>query len=375
MDKIRLGIIGTGMQGSYHIRYLKRGEVPQVALTAICDTNPGKLEAARQLAGEGVAAFSAAQELFSSGRVDAVLISTPHFSHPPLAIEAMQHGLHVMVEKPSGVYTKQVKELNAAAAKSDRVFGLMLNQRTNPVYKRLKELVESDELGSLKRTNWIITDWYRPQRYYDNGEWRGTWAGEGGGVLLNQNPHTLDLWQWICGMPRRIFAVCYNGKYHDIEVEDDVTIFAEYGDKDGATGVYVTTTGDAPGTNRLEVAGDKGKAVIEDGRLTFWRLTVPESEFSRTWDQTFGEPECWKCEIPVKGTASMHQGILRNWADAILHGTPLIAPGEEGIRGLEISNAIHLSAWTNRWVDLPVDEDKFYEELQKRVKASKYKDQ
>lgn len=370
MDKVRLGIIGVGVQGSYHIRYLTKGEVPQVKLTAVCDIDPEKLNAARQLAGGSAAAFSTPQELFASGLVDGVLISTPHYLHPALAIEALKHGLHVMVEKPSGVYTKQVKELNSAAAASNKVFGLMLNLRTRPVYNKLKELMENGELGALKRTNWIITDWYRPQRYYDNGDWRATWAGEGGGVLLNQNPHNLDLWQWICGMPKKVFAFCYNGKFHKIEVEDDVTAFVEY--ENGATGVYVTSTGDTPGTNRLEIVGDRGKAIVENDRLAFWRLTVPESEFTRTWNQSFGEPEHWKCEIPVKGTATMHQGILGNWADAILNGIPLTAPGEEGIRSLELSNAIHLSSWTKSWVELPIDEDRFYEELQKRIATSKY---
>jgi predicted dehydrogenase len=262
--------------------------------------------------------------------------------------------------------------MNDAAVKTDLKFSMMYNQRTNPIYKKLKELIDSGELGEIRRTNWIITNWYRSQSYYDSGSWRATWAGEGGGVLLNQDPHQLDLWQWTTGlMPKRVRAFCYFGKHRNIEVEDDVTAFVEY--ENGATGVFVTTTGEAPGTNRFEVTGDRGKIVIEDNKLTFWRLRVPESVFNEEYKGGFGEPECWKCEIPVHGENSGHKGIIQNWTDSILHGAPLIAPGEEGIRGLSISNAMLLSTWTDNWVDLPLAEDLYHTLLQERVANSVYK--
>lgn len=371
MRQIRLGIIGVGVQGSYHTRYLMKGEVEEVRLCALCDIDPKKRKQAEELTEGKVRVFEDAKSLFESGLVDAVLISTPHFMHPVLAEQAFQAGLHVMVEKPAGVYTKQVKHLNEAAKKSGKVFGLMFNQRTNPLYAKMKKMIAEGELGTLRRTNWIITDWYRPQYYYDSGGWRATWAGEGGGVLLNQNPHNLDLWQWICGMPSSVFAVCSNGKYHDIEVEDDVTVLVKYAN--GATGVYVTTTGEVPGTNRLEVMGDKGKLVIENGILKFWKLEMPETEFTKQCTESFGAPDYEEIEIRSEGTETRHQGILRNWAQAILNGTKLLAPGEEGIRGVELSNAIHLSAWTGRWVELPVDEDEFLAELNMRIKHSSYK--
>lgn len=370
MKEIRLGIIGTGVQGSYHIRYLVQGAVEQVRLCAVCDTNPENLRKAKELAGDGVAAFDHADALFESHCVDAVLISTPHFMHPVLAEKALRKGLHVMVEKPVGVYTKQARLLNEEAAKHDLVFGVMLNQRTNPLYATLRQMIQDGKLGEIRRTNWIITDWYRSQFYYDSGGWRATWAGEGGGVLLNQNPHNLDLWQWICGMPSSVFSICDNGKFHDIEVEDDVTVLARY--PNGATGVYVTTTGDAPGTNRLEVTGDKGKAVIENGTLKFWELEMPESEFTKICREHFGAPKYTLHEIQPEGIETKHQGVLRNWAEAILEGTPLLAPGEDGIRAVQISNAIHLSSWTNAWVDLPLDEDQFLTELNKRIETSRY---
>ena len=371
MEKVRIGVIGIGNMGTSHARNIKSGNVQGAELTAVCDINPDRLMWAKDALGESVALFDNSDAMIESGLVDAVMIATPHYDHPTIAIKAFEKGLHVLVEKPAGVYTKKVRQMNEAAQKSGKVFGIMYNQRTNPLYQKVKDLVESGELGEIKRTNWIITNWYRPQSYYNSGGWRATWAGEGGGVLLNQDPHQLDLWQWICGMPVRVRAFCGFGKFHDIEVEDDVTAYVEY--ENGATGVFVTSTGDAPGTNRFEISADRGKIVIEDGNLTFWRLRVSERQFNAEYQGGFGKPECWKCEIPVEGKETGHVGIMNNWVQAILKGTKLLAPGIEGIRGLEISNAMHLSAWLDDWVTIPVDEDLYYEKLQEKIKNSKVK--
>jgi predicted dehydrogenase len=258
--------------------------------------------------------------------------------------------------------------MNEAAVKSGKVFGIMYNQRTNPLYQKLRDLIKSGELGEIKRAVWIITNWYRSQSYFNSGGWRATWEGEGGGVLLNQDPHQLDLWQWICGMPVRVRAFCAFGKYHDIEVEDDVTAYVEY--ENGATGLFVTSTGEAPGTNRFEISGDRGKIVIENEKLEFWRLRVPERQFNREYKGGFGAPECWKCEVPIRGDETGHSGITSNWVETILKGTSLLAPGVEGINGLQLSNAMHLSAWTDSWADLPVNEDLYYDLLQQRIRSS-----
>lgn len=372
MQTVRLGIIGLGNMGKGHIGYIQKGEVSGVKLTAVCDAQEAGLEWARQKLGDSVRLFNDPLAMMDSGEVDGVLIATPHYSHPELAIACFKRGLHVLCEKPAGVYTKQVREMNEAAAGSGSVFSMMYNQRTNPLYRKLKDLIDSGELGEVRRTNWIITNWYRSQSYYDSGTWRATWAGEGGGVLLNQDPHQLDLWQWTIGMmPKRVRAFCYFGKHRNIEVEDDVTAFVEY--DNGATGVFVTTTGEAPGTNRLEISGDRGKIVIEDGKLTFWRLRVSEPEFNATYKGSFGQPECWKCDIPVTGPYPDHKGITQNWVNAILHGEELIAPGEEGIKGLMISNAMLLSTWTDGWVDLPIDEELYYDILQQKIADSKFR--
>ncbi|MFW6162259.1 MAG: Gfo/Idh/MocA family protein [Planctomycetota bacterium] len=370
MDTVRIGIVGYGGMGSHHGRYLSKGEVPGAELTAVADVDPARLEAAQSSFGEDFPVFDSAEALVAAEVCDAVIIATPHYFHPPIAVQAFQAGLHVLSEKPAGVYTKQVREMNEAAAASGKTFGLMFNQRTRPIYRKVQELVAAGELGTLRRTSWLVTSWFRAQSYYDSGGWRATWAGEGGGVLINQCPHNLDLWQWICGMPSRVRAFCYFGKYHDIEVEDDVTAYVEY--PNGATGVFVTTTGEAPGTNRLEITGDLGKLVVEGGRLDFWRNRVPADQFNREYEGGFGSPETWKVEVPVRGRDGGHREVTERWLGAIREGTPMVAPGEEGIKSLQLSNAMLLSAWTDAWVELPVDEDLFYEKLQERIGSSTY---
>lgn len=355
--------------GTGHANYLIGGQVKGAELAAVSDVRQERLRQATEEWGAGVRTFESAEEMFLSGAIDGVLLCTPHYDHPQQAIAAFAAGLHVLVEKPAGVYTRQVREMNEAAAGSGKVYGIMYNQRSNPMYSKLRELISSGELGEIRRTNWIITNWYRSQAYYNSGGWRATWAGEGGGVLINQDPHQLDLWQWTTGlMPKRVRAFCQFGKHRDIEVENDVTAYVEY--ENGASGVFVTSTHECPGTNRFEISGDRGKIVIEDDKMTFWRLRQPESEFNAVNTEPFNQPEVWKFDVPVSSGGAQHLEITRDWTNAILNGTPLLAPGEEGIKGLTISNAMLLSTWTDGWVDLPIDEDLFYAKLQERIKLS-----
>ncbi len=277
-----------------------------------------------------------------------------------------------MVEKPAGVYTKQVREMNAEAEKHPEVvFRMMFNQRTNHIYRKMRELVTSGKYGHIRRTNWIITNWYRPQAYYDSGDWRATWSGEGGGVLLNQCPHNLDLWQWICGMPNKIKAVCRVGKWHDIEVEDDVTIYAEY--PNGASGVFITTTGDCPGTNRLEITLDRAKLICEDNKLRMYVLENATTDIIYRSEEGFAKEDGEWVDVELVGDNSQHSGVMNAFAGNILRGEELIAKGEEGINGLTISNAAFLSSWLDKTIELPIDEDLFYSELKKRIDSSKAK--
>lgn len=366
VQPVKFGIIGVGNMGTSHIKMNLEGKHKELRFTACADINPARLEAAKELM-PGIKCFDTAEALIDSGEVDAVLIATPHYDHSPIAQYALSKGLHVLTEKPAGVYTKQVREMNEAAAKTDRVFGIMYNQRTNCVYRKMREIVQSGELGEIRRVSWIITDWYRTQAYYNSGGWRATWEGEGGGVLLNQCPHNLDLWQWICGLPVKVRAFCHEGKWHDIEVEDDVTIYVEYAN--GATGTFITTTGDCPGTNRFEITLDGGKLVCENNKLMLYKLEGRVSDHCANATEGFGSVNGEWIEVETDGRNKQHSEVTNKFAAAILRGEPLTANGEEGIRGLSISNAAHLSSWLGKEVELPVDEDLYFAELQKKIAA------
>ena len=372
-DKIRLGIIGIGNMGSGHACRIADGECPDFVLTAVADINPARKEWAAGRLGESVAFFDTAQAMLDSGLIDACIVATPHYDHPGLAMECMKRSIHVMVEKPAGVYTKQVREMNAMADRHPEVvFGLMFNQRTNCVYRKMRELVQSGRFGRIRRTNWIITDWYRPQCYYDSGSWRATWSGEGGGVLLNQCPHQLDLWQWICGMPVKVDTHMKFGLWHDIEVEDDVSAYVEYGN--GATGVFVTTTGDAHGSNRFEIQMDRARLLVENNQLYLEEFSVSEPEFSAANREPFATMPAEKSVVETDGLNPQHTGVINAWGAAILRGEPLVADGREGIRGLMLSNAMHLSGFLGKEVTQPIDEDLYYEELKKRIATSRRKE-
>ena len=288
MEKIRIGILGLGNMGSSHAKKILAGECPEITLAAVCDIKEERREWAKTELGEGVPCFADGDEMMDSGLIDALVVAVPHYDHPVYAIKAMKKGLNVLIEKPAGVYTEQVLEMNRVADECGVVFAIMMNQRTNCVYRKMREIVQSGEMGAIKRTNWIITDWYRPNAYYASGDWRATWSGEGGGVLLNQCPHNLDLWQWICGMPSKVHAKLHFGKWHDIEVEDDVSAYVEY--DNGATGIFVTTTADTPGTNRFEITLEKGKIVADKKSLKLWKCeeNMTEPEFSAVNTKPFG---------------------------------------------------------------------------------------
>jgi len=373
MDKVRFGIIGVGNMGSSHAKFFLEGDVENAVLTAVCDLKQNRLDSIRALeGGENVTLFTDHKKMLQSGLIDAVIVATPHYFHPELVMDALTANLHVICEKPAGVYTKQVKEMNAVAEKSDKLFTMMFNQRTNCVYRKIREMVTSGELGEIRRINWIVTDWYRSQSYYDSGDWRATWKGEGGGVLMNQCPHQLDLLQWVTDMmPTKIHAFCHFGKWHDIEVEDDVTAYLEYAN--GATGVFVTTTGDVPGTNRLELTGNNGKLVCEGGKITFWKLAVPEREFNATYKGGFGKPKREIIEVETDGKNPQHVGILQNFTNAVLGREPLFVQGTEGIKGVQIMDAMLLSGFLGEAVSLPIDDELYLSELNKRRESGREK--
>lgn len=370
MEIVRIGIVGIGSMGSSHLTHLMAGKVQNAKVTAVCDINLKRLEWVKENFSKEVERFETIEALINAQVADALIIATPHYDHPIQGILGLKSGLHVLVEKPIGVYTKGVMELNQVAIETNQVFTIMYNQRTNPLYQKVKSLIDLGELGEIIRVNWVITNWFRSQTYYNSGGWRATWAGEGGGVLLNQCPHQIDLIQWLCGLPKRVRAFADYGKYHEIEVEDDVTAFFQY--ENGATGTFITSTGEAPGTNRLEISGDKGKLTVENGKLIFQENEIGLKEFTANSPEAFKQPPCITREIPTEGVETGHVGIMQNFVNGILFNEAQIAPGIEGINGLSLSNAIHLSTWTDAWVDLPIDHDLFYEQLQKKIEESRF---
>ena len=371
MEQVRFGIIGCGNIAQNHVKNFETGKIKDGVVTAICDIVPAKYEALNAKYDNKFATFTDAKEMMESGLIDAVIICTPHYIHPDLAIMAMDANIHCIVEKPAGVYTLQVKAMLERAKTAKTKLSMMFNQRTNPAFKKMRAMVAEGKIGEVKRTNWIITNWYRTQEYYDSGSWRATWAGEGGGVLYNQSPHQLDLFQWIVGMmPTKVHAFCHFGKWHNIEVEDDVTCYVEY--PNGATGAFITTTADAPGTNRFEITGTKGKLVFEDDKLFFTELEISEREHCFATNIAFNAPpKKPTIEVPIEGETPQHAGVCNNFIDAILGRDELFAPVEDGINGVILANSMLLSTWLQKTVELPFDDELFYEELKKRIAVSK----
>lgn len=367
-DEVRLAIIGVGRMGSVHAMDLLAGKVAGARLVAVCDPN---VEAVLRF--PDVKGFSSSHDLIASGLVDAVLIATPHYDHTPIAIEALGAGLHVLTEKPLAVHKADAQKMLSAYAerpKAHQVFAEMFNLRADPRFIKLRELISSGQLGTLRRMNWIITDWFRTEAYYRSGGWRATWAGEGGGALLNQCPHNLDLWQWLFGMPTRVHAFCGFGRFHDIEVEDQVTAYLDY--ESGASGVFVTSTGEAPGTNRLEVVGDLGKIVLDGQGIHFTKNEASTMEFVKHSADRYRMPDTTTELIPFTARGPWHNVITQNFVNAILHGEALLAPAHEGLASVELSNAMLYSGLTKRTVELPLDAQAYAAELARLVKDSRY---
>lgn len=372
LKKVRFGLIGLGNIGTHHYSYFP--ELENGELTAICDvdeTRFAKLKAPADFdhpptdaAWEGpVATFSDYREMLDSGKVDAVIIGVPHVFHPEMAKEAFRRGIHVICEKPVAITSREAREINQAHVGSGVVFAAMFQMRTDPIYIKIKELLEDGTLGEIRRVNWIITKWFRTQSYYDSGGWRGNWTGEGGGVLMNQCPHNLDLFQWFFGLPKRLSSLVYLGKWHDITVEDDVSVLMEL--ENGATASFITTTADTPGTNRLEIAAENGKLVLESGVLTFFRTAKPVQEILNTSKQGFYSASPEVVEIPVEARAHGHKYVTQNVINAILGKEELLSPGTEGLKSVQLANAMLLAGIKGHSVELPVSEDEFDQLLEK----------
>ena len=364
MEKVRLGIIGLGNIGKYHADYLQNKKVSRCELVAVCDAvAPLDRYAPLKI-------FTDGEALIRSGEVDAVIIATPHFQHTTLGIAALAAGVHVMVEKPISSHKADAERLIAASQQHPKViFSGMFQMRTEPRYQKVQKLVQAGELGDIVRINWINTDWYRTEAYYASGGWRATWKGEGGGVLLNQCLHNLDTLQWLVGMPQRVRGFCQLGHFHQIEVEDNVTAYLEWAN--GATGVFISSTGEAPGTNRFEIAGTRGRLVMENNKVTFTRNEADMIQFSQTAKQGFVKPDVWNVDVPFTDATIPHAIMLQNFVNAILDGEPLIAPGAEGIHSVELANVMVYSSLLNQTVDLPMESAGWERKLNQLIAESK----
>jgi predicted dehydrogenase len=365
MNKVRLGIAGLGNMGKFHADYLLQGKVNRAELVAVSSTTPARLAPYANLK-----TFENAEKMIHSGAIDAILIATPHYQHTTLGIAALQKNMHVLVEKPISVHKADCERLIAAHRGSKAIFAAVFQQRAEPKFKKIKALLENRELGEITRVNWIITDWFRTETYYASGGWRATWKGEGGGVLLNQCPHNLDMLIWLVGAPSMVRGFCQLGRFHNIEVEDNVTAYLEWPNR--ATGVFITSTGEAPGSNRLEIAGERGKIIVENQKITFTRNESSMFEFSKTSKVGFAKPEVWNIEVPYETVAGQHQQLTQNFVDAILDNAPLIAPASEGIHSVELANAILYSSLENRTIDLPLDGAAYERKLQQLIAESKF---
>lgn len=367
MENVRIAVIGTGWMAQQHME--KITDMAHASVGAVCDINQEVVDKlAKQYDCPG---YTDHKQLLADGVADAVLIATPHFFHTSIGIDALQANHHVLVEKPISVHKSDCEKLIAGHTNKDLVFGAMFNQRTDTMYKKLRQVLRSGEAGEITRVQWTITDWFRSDTYYTTGNWRATWAGEGGGALLNQCPHQLDMLIWLCGMPKKVHAFCRFGQYHDIEVEDDVTAYIEF--ENGASGVFITTTGESPGSNRLEINTTRGKFVAENEQLSFDRTEVSVPEFARTSTERMDHPPAWHCTLPTSGPGGQHLEIMENFVAAVRGKAELIAPAAEGIWSVELANAMLYSAWTNQTVDMPLDGAAYEAILNKKIAGSRYK--
>lgn len=348
MDTVRIGIVGMGNMGKAHLGNIRAGKVIGMRATALCES-VGTLPPLQ----EGEQGFTDVSKMIQSGQIDAILICTPHFSHTTIGIESLKAGLHVLVEKPISVHKADCERLIAAHTDKSKIFAAMFNMRTNATFKKVKDLIDSGELGQVRRVHWEVTNWFRTNYYYATGGWRGTWKGEGGGVLMNQCPHNLDLFQWMFGMPQRVRGFCQFGRFHEIEVEDDVTAVMMY--DNGTTATFTTSTGEAPGCNKLEISAEQGRLTVTDNtKIHFQRNRTPMSKFCMEAEAAFAMPENWHIDIPVEPTGGQHVEILQNFTNAILKDEKLLSPAEEGTRSVELANAILLSTWQDKTIELPM---------------------
>lgn len=374
----RLAVIGIGRMGGRHARNIFKGVVKHATLAAVCDTDEKVLEAF--CTKYKVKGYTDRIKMLEEVKPDGVIIATPHYSHVEIAKDCLAKDTDFLIEKPVSVTVKEAQELKELLDKKPDVIGaLMLNQRTNRMYAKAKELIEAGKIGQIKRVNFIVTDWYRSQYYYNMGGWRASWSGEGGGTLINQCVHQLDIWQWIVGMPDKIYAVCKTvGR--DITTENDVTAIMSY---EGFEGVFTASTHELPGTNRLEIAGENGKIVIDKRKMRYYLNKYPEPIVNQRAKHDYGNREDKKSKkrtytygllrLIYDAINGQQARVLNNFVEVLAtrDKSRLIADVNDGINGLSIINAINMSAWKGAQVKVPVDTQEYVIALNKKIAEEK----
>jgi len=363
MKSIRYGIVGVGGMGSGHANTIQR--IEEASLGAVCDIIP---DVANSVGEQFEVPFCTDyRELIDRDDIDCVIVATPHYHHPEIAIYAMERGKPVISEKPISVTVSGADAMVAAAERTGTPFSVMHQSRSEPIWRVAGDIVRSGRLGEIYRTLLIFAD-FRSQAYYDSGGWRATWIGEGGGVTINQSPHSLDRFTWLGGLPSKVTAYTAT-RNHNIEVEDVASAMLEY--PNGAVGYVYCSTTEAPGTDIMEFAGEKGKLQVVGKTIRFWELPQGVKAFSDSSTEMWTRPEVVEVDLEIPECESGHIAILRNMARHLLYGEELIAPGVEGIKTVEMIDAMILSGKTGKPVDVPVDRalyDAFIEDMKRQSK-------
>ena len=366
MEQVRMALIGFGGMGSKYAAMIRNGQIDGMVLAGVCCRNaPGQKVLREEY--PGVAIYRDVKDtLAHAAEFDAALIVTPHTSHVEIARQMVAAGKHILLDKPAGVYARQVRELTEQAEKAGVSFGMMFNNRANPAFGKARELLQSGAIGTPVRAVWVCNTWFRTPAYHKSAPWRSSWNGECGGLLINQSQHYLDLWLWLLGMPDKVYTDLSFGRYVPITVDDAVDMQLLY--DNGLHGTFISSTGEAPGVNRLEIWGDKGRLCVEDtARVFLDENEVSTTRFAAESTQVYGDLPHHCRELPVEPTPEMYQTILRNFCDHLRKGTPMIADGTDGLRAVELTNGAYVSAWLERKVQLPVEDGVFEELLHKKM--------
>ncbi|MDD4316092.1 MAG: Gfo/Idh/MocA family oxidoreductase [Clostridia bacterium] len=368
-----IAVIGIGRIGSVHARNLKKGKVTGARLVAICDVQKQAYSTFCEKYGF-IPCYEDYKLMLEEIKPRAVIIATEHYFHTEIAEYCIENGVDVLVEKPVGVTTEAVKKLIAVSKSHPEVkAAVMYNQRTNPLYARAKRLVKSGALGKVVRINYIITDWYRSQAYYNEGGWRASFCGEGGGALINQCIHQLDLLQWIAGMPKSVWVRAFT-KNRNITVENDVTALFRY--EDDVFCSFSASTHELRGTNRLEIAGDKGRIVIDGLRMKYYAFAKSEGEINASTQNGYGAVQRKTLRYSYfrfKFVARLgeQRKLIQNFVNSLNNNSPLLSPLTDGLNAVELINAAYLSAWENKEIAIPIDDRNYVDMLSSKIAEEK----